>query len=86
MISDDFSHIPFLKRLDLFTELKVNKVEALGYSYEELRRMMIRGNPLVLGALIDGITIVESERIKKLKDEERKTYFKRGRAWFSRNL
>ena len=82
VVSDDFFHVPFLERLRLLIELKVDKVEALGYSYEELRRMMKKGNPLALGALIEGIPIMESERVKKLREEAKKTYFRKERAWF----
>lgn len=85
VVSDDFLHVPFLERLSLLIELKVDKIEALGYSYEELKRMVEKGNPLILGALIEGIMIVESERVKKLKKEAEKTYFRKGRAWFLRN-
>ncbi|MEM2902826.1 MAG: nucleotidyltransferase domain-containing protein [Candidatus Bathyarchaeia archaeon] len=79
LVSDDFLYLPFLERLRLLTELKVNKVEALGYSY---RGMMKKGNPVALGALIEGVAVVESERVKKLREEARKTYFRKGRAWF----
>lgn len=85
VVSDDFLHLPFLERLSLLTELKVNRVEALGYSYEELRRMVRRGNPLALGALIEGVAVAESKRVKELREEARKTYFRRGRAWFPRH-
>ncbi|MGC8850517.1 MAG: hypothetical protein ACP5QI_08610 [Candidatus Bathyarchaeia archaeon] len=86
IVSGDFSHVPFLDRLSLLAGLKVDKVEALGYSYEELERMVRKGNPLILGALVERIAIVESERIKKLREEAGKTkhVFTWGRAWFPR--
>lgn len=85
IVSDDFLNIPFLDRISLLAELKVDKVEALGYPYEELKRMVERGNPLVLGALIEGRAIVESGRVRRLREEAEKTYFRRGRAWFPRS-
>lgn len=84
VVSDDFLNVPLLDRLSLLIELKVGRVEALGYAYEELRRMVDRGNPLALGALVEGEAVIESERVKRLKEEARKMYFRRGRAWFPR--
>jgi predicted nucleotidyltransferase len=84
VVSDDFTDIPLLERLRLLIELKTGKVEALGYTYEELKRMVEKGNPLALGALIDGLAVVESDRVKRLRMEAEKKYFRRGRAWFPR--
>lgn len=84
VVSDDFLHVPFLERLSILSKVKVDRVEALGYSYDELKRMMKKGNPLVLGALIEGRIVVESQRVKELREEAEKTYFRRGRAWLPR--
>ncbi len=78
IISDDFFNIPLLERIGLFIELKVGKAEALGYTYEELKRMADKSNSLALGALIEGKPIIESE---KLREKIKKMYTRKGRAW-----
>ena len=85
VVSDDFLNVPLLDRLSLLIELKIGKVEALGYTYEELKRMVDKGNPLALGALIEGKAIIESERVKKLRKKAEKMYFRKGRAWILRS-
>ncbi|ADN49911.1 nucleotidyltransferase domain-containing protein [Vulcanisaeta distributa] len=82
VISDAFRGIPIPDRISLLLRFKRGRIEALGYTFDELVRMVNAMNPLALNALIEGRIIVGSDRVRKLAEETRKRFIRRGRAWF----
>ncbi|MBO3802358.1 MAG: hypothetical protein JTT11_00545 [Candidatus Brockarchaeota archaeon] len=65
--------------------MKDLRIEAFAYTYEELVRMVEKGNPLALNALIEGKQLTASPRIEELATLARAKYAKRGRMWVSRS-
>lgn len=84
VISDHFRGISMLERLGLMMEYKAGRVQAFAYTYEELVRMVNRGNPLALSALIEGKPLFTSERVKRLMEKTKQLYVRKGRAWYLR--
>ncbi|MEM3897268.1 MAG: nucleotidyltransferase domain-containing protein [Nitrososphaerota archaeon] len=81
VISDDFKNLALHKRLSILEEARVERIQALGYTFSELEKMVLRANPLALGALVEGIMITSSERIQQLKERAKKMYIRQGRVW-----
>jgi len=46
--------------------------------------MAMRGNPLALSALIEGVKVVSSKRVDELSRKLSETYTRRGRMWIPR--
>lgn len=81
VVSDSFQNMPFHMRMELLESARTGKVQALGYTFSELESMVRKVNPLILGALIEGIHITSSERILQLKEKAEKMYTRVGRIW-----
>ena len=81
IVSDYFRDIDVLERFRLIAEYKVGRVQAFAYTYEEIVRMVKKGNPLALSALIEGKPLFESERVKRLMKKAKQLYTKKGRTW-----
>ncbi|MEN2974177.1 MAG: nucleotidyltransferase domain-containing protein [Candidatus Caldarchaeales archaeon] len=81
VISDSFKDMPFCIRMEILENAKVGKVQALGYTYSEIESMSRKTNPLILGALVEGIHILSSERVSRLREKVKKTYIRVGRVW-----
>ncbi|HDD40125.1 MAG TPA: hypothetical protein ENG21_02620 [Nitrososphaeria archaeon] len=43
-------------------------MRTLGYIFSEIESVVKRANPLILGALIEGIHVLSSKRMMKLKE------------------
>ena len=81
MVSDGFRGLSLLDRISLLMEHMQHPVEALGYTYHELARMVNRANALALNALIDGRVVFASKRVLKLREKASKMFRRRGRMW-----
>lgn len=81
IISDYFKDVSILDRFKILQEFKVGRIEPFTYTYEELCRMVDKGNPLALNALIEGNELMASPRIKELMSKAKSTYEKKGRMW-----
>lgn len=84
VVTDDVRSTPILDRFKLAAELRTHRVDLFLYTFEELKSMAMRGNPLALSALIEGVPIVSSPRVEELIREARRTYTRRGRTWTRR--
>ncbi|WP_291765077.1 nucleotidyltransferase domain-containing protein [Caldivirga sp. UBA161] len=81
VVSDTFKGIPILDRISLLLKFKRGRIEALGYTFDELAGMVNSINPLALNALIEGKIIIGSDRVRELAEEARKSFVRRGRSW-----
>ena len=81
IVSDGFRSLSLLDRISLLMEHMRHPVEALGYTYHELARMVDRANALALNALIDGRVVFASKRVLKLREKASKMFRKSGRMW-----
>ena len=81
MVSDGFRGLSLLDRISLLMEHMQHPVEALGYTYHELARMVNRANALALNALIDGRVVFASKRVLKLREKASKMFRRKGRMW-----
>lgn len=81
VVSDDFVDLPLYERLRILERARIERIQALGYAFSGLKRMVLRANPLVLGALIEGIMMASSERIRRLKERAERMYIRHGRLW-----
>lgn len=81
IVSDGFRGLSLLDRISLLMEHMQHPVEALGYTYHELARMVNRANALALNALIDGRVVFASKRVLKLREKASKMFRRRGRMW-----
>ncbi len=86
IVSDDVDSIGILDRFLIALEARPPKTEVFIYTFKEIENMMHRMNPLVLSALVEGIPVVVSERVKKLMDEARRCFERRGRLWLRKCL
>jgi len=50
----------------------------------KLESMAMRGNPLALSALVEGVKVVSSKRVDELSRKLSETYTRRGRMWIPR--
>jgi len=81
VLSDRFKDVNILDRFKILQEFKVGRIEAFAYTYEELVRMVDKGNPLALNALSEGKPLIVSPRVEKLVSLVREKYVKKGKAW-----
>ena len=81
IVSDGFRGLSLLDRISLLMEHMQHPVEALGYTYHELARMVNRANALALNALIDGRVVFASRRVLKLREKASKMFRRKGRMW-----
>lgn len=86
IISDYFKGINILDRFKILQEFKIGRIEAFAYTYDELVRMVKRGNPLALNALIEGKQLTISPRVKELTSKTKLIYEKSGRMWIRKVL
>jgi len=84
VISDFFKRMKIMDRIGYLMQFKIGRIEALGYTYEELREMMEGVNPLALDALVEGIPLLESNRVRELRHEAKRKYIKAGRLWIAK--
>lgn len=84
VVSDYFKGLTVPERLAILLELKRGRVEPLGYTYEELVKMVRRANPLALSALVEGVFLIWSPRVAELASVARRSYTRRGRVWVPR--
>ena len=70
-----------LDRFTVSAELRKYGVDVFFYTFEELESMTLKGNPLALSALIDGIILRASPRTYELRERTKNTYTRRGRTW-----
>ncbi len=82
VVSDAFAEFPVPDRIGLLLEHAEPPIQPLGYTFEELVRMVRRANPIALSALIEGTFLRASDRLLHLAEKARTTYEKRGRVWF----
>ena len=81
VVSDAFASLSVLDRIGLLLEHAEPPIQPLGYTFEELARMVRRANSLALSALIEGVFLRASERLVRLAEEARATYERKGRVW-----
>ena len=81
IISEFFRGMKIYDRVGFLLQFKVGRVDPLGYTYDELERMAFSGNPLALGALVEGIFLKASDRVLRLSEEVRRLYVRVGRVW-----
>ena len=84
VVSDFFKDMPVPERIGLLLEEAEPRIEPFGYTYDELVRMVRRANPLALGALVEGIFIKASGRLRKLASEASRAFVRRRRVWIPR--
>ncbi|MEZ0289578.1 MAG: hypothetical protein ABWJ42_00605, partial [Sulfolobales archaeon] len=73
--------LSLLERFRLAVDLGGGRIDLFIYTYKELEKMALRGNPLILSALGEGRIIVASERIMRLAEEIKTKYRRVGRMW-----
>ncbi|MDK6028656.1 nucleotidyltransferase domain-containing protein [Ignisphaera sp. 4213-co] len=81
IITDEVRELNPLDRFTISAELKKYRVDAFFYTFEELESMSLKGNPLALSALIEGIALKTSPRVMELMRKVKKMYVKKGRTW-----
>ncbi len=81
VVSDSFAELGIADRILVLMNLAEKRVEPLGYTYEELKNMVEKANSLALNALIDGVALKESPRIRELRKRAASTYTKKGGVW-----
>ncbi len=81
VVSDSIANMSILDRFALAAHFRSKRVDLFLYTFEEVERMALRGNPLVLSALIEGIPIRMSDRVTRLANYVKKCFVKRNRVW-----
>ncbi len=81
LVSDAFKGLTVTERVALLLKHAEPRIEALGYSFDELTRMVEKANPLALNALIEGLPLKSSRRLEELRRAARARYRRRGRVW-----
>ncbi len=84
VVTDNIQAMNPLERFKIIVELTDGKIDLFIYSYDELERMMYRGNPLALSTLIEGEQIISSNRVLELAEKARRLYKRIGRMWIRR--
>jgi len=84
IVTDDAEKYSVLERLAVAVELRARRTDVFIYSYRELESMAMRGNPLALSALIEGVKVVSSKRVDELSRKLSETHTRRGRMWIPR--
>jgi len=85
IITDDAEKYSILERFAIAVELRAGRTDVFIYSYRELESMAMRGNPLALSALVEGVKITSSKRVEELSRKLSETYTRRGRMWMPRS-
>ena len=85
LISSAIHNIHPLERFKIISELQSGKVDLFIYSYKELERMVYKGNPLALSALIEGKPVIASTRVLKLAEKAKEMYIRVNRMWIRRS-
>jgi len=85
IVTDDAEKYSILERFAVAVELRARRTDVFIYSYRELESMAMRGNPLALSALVEGIKIASSSRVDELSRKLSETYTRRGRMWVARS-
>ena len=81
VVSDALAGLSVPDRIGLLLEHAKPPIQPLGYTFDELARMVRRANPLALSALIEGVFLRASERLVRLAKRARAAYERRGRVW-----
>jgi len=84
VVSDSLKDLPVPERIGLLLEEAGPRIEPLGYTYAELVRMVEAANPLALSALIEGIFIKASERLRELASKASREFVRKKRMWLPR--
>ena len=84
VVSDALRGLPVPERIELLLEEAGPRMEPLGYTYEELASMLRRANPLALAALVEGVFIKASARLRELASEASRSFVRKGRVWIPR--
>lgn len=84
LIVGDVSHLSPLERFKLVVEHKPPRTDVFLYTYEELKNMLKRGNPLAISALVEGISVKISKRVEELAKQAKRHYVRRGRVWIDK--
>ena len=85
IVSDHVKNINPLERFKTATELKPPKTDIFLYTYDELKSMLNKNNPLAISALAEGKPIKTSKRIQQLINQAKQQYVRKGRMWISKN-
>jgi len=72
-----------LDRFAVAVEFRRRRVDVFLYTYDEVVRMSLKGNPLILSALIEGIPLVSSDRVEHLRTMVSAMYRREGRVWIA---
>ncbi len=86
IVSDDVKSLGALERFKLVSELRPGRADVFIYAYDELERMLSRGNALAISALAEGIPVVVSDRVRELMERARRMYVRVGRVWILRQV
>ncbi|MCX8204455.1 MAG: nucleotidyltransferase domain-containing protein [Candidatus Nezhaarchaeota archaeon] len=81
IVSPDSKDVSVIDRFKLAAEASPPRVDVFIYTAEELRRMVERGNPLALSALVEGIVLRSTPSVEELIAYAKKSYVKAGRVW-----
>jgi predicted nucleotidyltransferase len=85
VVSDDVKKINILDRFRIAFELGIPRIDIFIYTYDEVESMLNRMNPLILSALIEGMIVRSSERIRDLIEYARKRFTRRERLWIMKD-
>jgi len=86
VVSSQVKHTNILDRFGLATELRTPRTDIFIYTYEEIGSMLSRMNPLIISALVEGVPVRTSERIKNLIEYARRKFTRKGRLWIMKNI
>jgi predicted nucleotidyltransferase len=81
VVAKDLEKLSILERFSISAEYKRYRIDLFLYTYEELESMALKGNPLILSALLEGIFLEAKPRVIELRNRIREIYIKKGRTW-----
>ena len=81
VVSDDVEDIDILERFKLTAEYRSLGADVFVYTFKELANMLEKGDPLAISALVEGVSVRNSERVKKLAEKAKKRYIRKKRVW-----
>ena len=81
IVTDDVKGMNILDRFAIVVEFRRRRVDVFLYTYDEVVRMSLKGNPLILSVLIEGIPLVSSDRVERLRTMVSAMYRREGRVW-----